>query len=145
MCPHTTINVSSYWRMHLMRDGCASGGTRGWGRGANEKQVRCCRVLHTSAYVSLRQHKSVVEEMAVYSWIRQHTSAYVSITSAYVSITSAYVSISIRQHTSAYISIRQHQRGDIAFSAHKKNPTARVKCRLQCVEAALLWGPLKEP
>ena len=77
---------------------------------------------HTSAYVS----------------IRQHTSAYVSIvggdthvdlrTSAYVSIrqhTSAYVSI--RQHTSAYVGIRQHSRGDTHVD-HRAPPLPHLVC-----------------
>jgi hypothetical protein len=67
---------------------------------------------HTSAYVSIRQHRFLKEEaVGADDAIRQHTSAYVSIrqhTSAYVSIrqhTSVYVSI--RQHTSAYVGIRR--------------------------------------
>jgi hypothetical protein len=46
--------------------------------------------MHTSAYVSIRQHTSAYR-MHIYA-SRMHTSAYVS----------------IRQHTSAYVSIRQH-------------------------------------
>jgi hypothetical protein len=82
--------------------------------------------IHTSAYVSIRQHASacvsIRQHTSAYVSMRQHTSAYVSIrqhTSACVSMrqhASAYVSIrqhtsacvSIRQHTSAYVSIRQH-------------------------------------
>jgi hypothetical protein len=51
---------------------------------------------HSSAYVSIRQRR---DRGPTCSSIRQHTSAYVSIYAAYVSI---------RQHTSAYVSIRQH-------------------------------------
>jgi hypothetical protein len=95
-----------------------------------------CTASHTSAYASIRQsvanctHRIVGGVVIVLdgvmhsihiqphslgdlsSRIRQHTSAYVSIsqhTSAYVSIrqhTPAYASI--RQHTPAYASIRQH-------------------------------------
>jgi hypothetical protein len=70
---------------------------------------------HTSAYVSISQH--------------QHTSAYVSIRRdlrcsspslpSYVSIrqhTSAYVSI--RQHTSAYVSMRQHTSEYVSIRQH---------------------------
>ncbi len=76
-------------------------------------------LLHTSAYVSIRQHSIRQHASSLpppstppaYVSIRQHTSAYVSI--AYVSMHAssfplpstppAYVSI--RQHTSAYVSI----------------------------------------
>jgi hypothetical protein len=92
------------------------------------------RRLHTSAYVSIRQHTSETSISAKISTItrlfvdciRYHTSACVSIrqhTSTCVSIrqrtteTSISASVStitrlfvdcIRQHTSAYVSIRQH-------------------------------------
>ncbi len=59
-----------------------------------------------SAYVSIRQHTSAYVSI---SWGQadaiQHTSAYVSIRQH----TTAYV---IRQHTSAYVSIRQHSEND---------------------------------
>ncbi len=88
-------------------------------------------LLHTPAYVSIRQHTSATRSITLADLssflifaarlrcccIRQHTSAHVSIrqhTSAYVFDlrsalalllhTSAYVSI--RQHTSAYVSTR---------------------------------------
>ena len=51
---------------------------------------RSCKLLYTSAYVSIRQHTSAFVS------IRQHSSAYVSTRQSYVSI---------RQHTSV---IRQH-------------------------------------
>ena len=57
--------------------------------------------LHTSAYVSIRQHTSNILRLAHIS-IRQLTSDYVSIRQH----SSAYVSI--RQHTPAYVSIREH-------------------------------------
>jgi hypothetical protein len=86
---------------------------------------------HTSAHVSIRQHASAVEDVAIYRDVTQqgsqHTSAYVNIRqhkSAYVSIrqhTSAYRGVTqqngsrearrstcIRQHTSASTCIRQH-------------------------------------
>jgi hypothetical protein len=86
------------------------------------------RLLHTSAYVSIRRAcgrplcgslrlppRPPQASPPAYVSLRQHTSAYVSIrqhTSAYVSIsqhTSAYVSTRqrTRQHTSAYVSICQ--------------------------------------
>jgi hypothetical protein len=70
--------------------------------------LRCCvrsrclscfllrHLLHTSAYVSIRLHRSACD------CIRQHTSAYVSIRQH----TTAYDCI--RQHTTVYVSIRQH-------------------------------------
>ncbi len=74
--------------------------------------ARLLKILHTSAYVSIRQHTSA------YVSIRQHTSAYVSIrvsASAYVSMRKTIYDtahVSMRQHasahTSAYVSIRQH-------------------------------------
>ncbi len=79
-------------------------------------------MLHTSAYVRIRQHTSAYVSIRPHRicqryacCLRPHTSAYVSIrqhTSAYDPIGfagdmhAAYVRI--RQHTSAYVSIRQH-------------------------------------
>jgi hypothetical protein len=63
--------------------------------------------MHTSAYVSIRQHTSAYATINL-CW-RQATARCSLPQHAYVSIrqhTSAYVSI--RQHTSAYVSIRQH-------------------------------------
>jgi hypothetical protein len=78
---------------------------------------------HTSAYVSIRQHTSgparevgvacecaeVTREMPAFvdftanpTYMRQHTSAYVS----------------IRQHTSAYVSIRQHTSAYVSNAAN---------------------------
>jgi hypothetical protein len=78
-----------------------------------ELQGLACSDLHTSAYVSIRQHTSAWRqahcssprlgtELQGLAYSDLHTSAYVSIRQH----TSAYVSI--RQHTSAYVSIRQH-------------------------------------
>jgi hypothetical protein len=103
-------------------------------RRQRRKQVR----MHTSAYVSIRQHESACVSMRQAT---QHTSAYVSFCGsgggssasacaragrcAYVSI--AYVSIrwrvrirlqSIRQHTSAYVSIRQHTSAHVSTRQH---------------------------
>jgi hypothetical protein len=66
---------------------------------------RCCCVrqlcLHTSAYVSIRQHMRGLPPAPLALLLRAgDVPAYVSIRQ----LTSAYVSI--RQHTSAYVSIR---------------------------------------
>ncbi len=87
MCPHTGVYVSSYWCIRVLICVlivvymCADS--------------RVCVLansfaltLHTSAYVS----------------IRQHTSAYVLANS----FASHFAYVSIRQHTSVYVSIRQH-------------------------------------
>jgi hypothetical protein len=72
-------------------------------------------LLHTSAYVSRRQHMSAYVSIRLQTsadsvhkgierqlfCIRQHTSAYVS----------------IRQHTSAHVSIRQSSKGRLSFQA----------------------------
>jgi hypothetical protein len=79
--------------------------------------------IHTSAYVSMRQHASACVS------IRQHTSAYVSMrqhTSACVSIrqhTSACVSM--RQHTSAYVSTRPHTSAYAAAAYAERAPAPR--------------------
>jgi hypothetical protein len=94
--------------------------------------------LHTSAYVSIRQHTSkayVSIKSASRSASAQHTSAYVSIRlsirqhksasrSASAPHTSAYVSI--RQHTSAYVSIRQHTSASRSASAPYKGHLCRL-------------------
>ena len=81
------------------------------------RRLRCCMSTcirqHTSAYVSIRQHRDIrgsSEDCAAacqpaYFSIRQHTSAYVSIRQD----TSAYVRT--RQHTSGYVRIRQDASG----------------------------------
>ncbi len=88
--------------------------------GPQEQQPVYLRHEHTSAYVSIRQHRKARQECPLVGPQEQqsvhlrheHTSAYVSIrqhTSAYVSIRqhmSAFVSI--RQKSSAYVSIREH-------------------------------------
>ncbi len=83
--------------------------------------------LHTSAYVSIRQH-TLAEDTSAYVSIRQHTSAYVSIrqhtirqhTSVHVIIrqhTSAYVSKHVSHHTSEYASIRQNTSAYVSIRA----------------------------
>ncbi len=70
---------------------------------------------HTSAYVSISQQRLgyvVDDTSSTRTSIRQHTSAYVSIRQH----TSAYVSI--RQHTSAYVSIRQHTSAYVSIRQH---------------------------
>jgi hypothetical protein len=102
--------------------------------------TRQCLVqhLHTSAYVSIRQHTSAYVSSVDAAGTRQclvqhlHTSAYVSIrqhTSAYVSISQLSRSgreVSsvpcpapvCRQHTSAYVSIRQHTSAYVSIQAY---------------------------
>jgi hypothetical protein len=118
--------------------------------------------LHTSAYVSIRQHTSAYVSIRVS--IRQLTSAYVSIhtpaarpkrrrhwmgarpprrlvSSCAVSIrqhTSEYVSI--RQHTSAYVSIRQHA---YARSEATEATYERVCCRTAKLVVLKYYKPLK--
>ncbi len=85
------------------------------------EEVQRIAVLHTSAYVSIRQRMTCcccaleeVQRLAVR--MREHTPAYVSIrtrqhTSAYVSIRSKRLSASVSSHVlhpSASVSIRQH-------------------------------------
>jgi hypothetical protein len=60
--------------------------------------------IHTSAYVSIRQHASACVS------IRQHTSAYVS----------------MRQHTSAYVSIRQHTSAYVLWRTYARALEARL-------------------
>jgi hypothetical protein len=83
----------------------------------------CLSVVHTSAYVSIRQHTSNSRFLRLSAglwYIRQHTSDYVRICqrpSAYVrlnisstvnwSVVHTSASVSLRQHMSAYVSIRQ--------------------------------------
>ncbi len=59
---------------------------------AGSKGARVSIRQHTSAYVSIRQHKAVQMLCGIKKGSRQHTSAYVS----------------RRPHTSAYVRIRQH-------------------------------------
>jgi hypothetical protein len=61
---------------------------------------------HTSAYVSIRQHKS--EHTSAYVSIRQHTSAYVSIRGARRCAQTCYYADRAREHTSTNVSIREH-------------------------------------
>jgi hypothetical protein len=95
------------------------------------EEVQRIAVLHTSAYVSIRQRMTCcccaleeVQRLAVrmrehtpaYASIRQHTypSAYVSICQhtleevERLSLLPRVASVSIRQHPSASVSIRQH-------------------------------------
>jgi hypothetical protein len=75
------------------------------------------RLLHTSAYVSIRQHTSA------YVSIRQHTSAYVSIRT-YAAATS-----STRQHTSAHVSTRQHTQAYVSIRQAVALTTRLLACR----------------
>ncbi len=72
-----------------------------WGRPRARPQMRRLRTLSLSRRPAQSQKDRL--HTTAYVSIRQHTSAYVSIASAYVSIRQHYVSI--RQH---YVSIRQH-------------------------------------
>jgi hypothetical protein len=65
-----------------------------------------CIRQHTSAYVSISGYDALREPPSVSIGIRQHTSACVSIRQHLREPPS--VSIGIRQHTSACVSIRQH-------------------------------------
>jgi hypothetical protein len=71
---------------------------------------------HTSAYVSIRQQSSPQSRLAPSgAYVRQHTSAYVSIRQQ--SSPQSRLAPSgayVRQHTSAYVSIRQHTRAEKA-------------------------------
>jgi hypothetical protein len=69
------------------------------------------RMLHTSAYVSIRQHPSASVS------IRQHTSAYVS----------------IRQNSSAYVSIRK---GGMKLLAHEPPRAAQRQYLYFCTSKA---------
>ncbi len=102
------------WRMLTYADVCFVTHIR---QHTYARSCMCAAMQHTSAYVSIRQHRYIVVRAHVYR--RQHTSAYVSICqhmSAYVSIRQhRYIVVRAhiyrRQHTSAYVSIRQHTNG----------------------------------
>ena len=68
---------------------------------------------HTSAYVSISEaHAHLLDvslELLLYLSIRQHTSAYVS---ACTPPRCLFRAASVSQHTSAYVSIRQHTSAD---------------------------------
>jgi hypothetical protein len=118
-------------------------GSREKSRRASALSPRAATHLHTTAYVSIRQHTSAEESRRASALsprcyppadgrIRQHMSAYVSIrqhTSAYVSRrqhTSAYVSI--RQHASAYVSIRQHASAYVSIRQHTSAYVSKRTC-----------------
>ena len=87
--------------------------------------------LHTSAYVSIRQHTSA--ESPSYVSIRQHTSAYVS------GITF------IRQDTSGYVRIRQHtsrQSTELPSSLGRISGAQSTNCASLTLEQRLKMGPI---
>ena len=90
--------------------------------------VAAHRYLHTSAYVSIRQHTSADRIPTVATHRHLHSALVSGITC--VSLLVAYVSI--RQHTSAYVSIRQHTSADVSAvvaETHLERKTALKRVR----------------
>jgi hypothetical protein len=103
----------------------------------NAEAVDTCIRQHTSAYVSIRQLRSLARTLRpltpAYVSIRQHTSAYVSIRQlrslarTLRPLTPAYVSV--RQHTSAYATREERRKELPATISIRQRTSAYVSIR----------------